>query len=455
MASESRPGEPASELIPGAPAPPAPADLAPIEESRRSLTMDALRGFAVLGILAMNIPGFAFPSLDFLDPREGGITGWDGVVYLFNRLVFDLKMQSIFSMLFGAGLVVLTGRAAAAMRSPLPIFLRRVAVLAIFGLLHGYFLWYGDILWTYAVCGLLIYPLRKLRARWLLLIGVSLFVFGAVVLTGMGAGLWYIRDQADRAEALVQAGGTPTAQQQEFVKAWHEARADFQPSEEKRRFEAEVHHGSYTDIVRYRAPSALAFQIGFPFWSFSLFRFTGYMLIGIALMRLGVFRGGLSSRAYALMAAVGYLIGMPVVYCGFEQARAHDFDIVFTFLTGWQWNYIGSAFVAFGHIGALMLLFRSRVGTPITRALAAAGRLALTNYLTQSLLCNVIFFGWGFDLWNRCSRTEVELIAGGIWALQIAWSIAWLRFFRHGPFEWLWRSLTYGASPPMRRDRSH
>lgn len=434
----------------GAPTGPA---LRPIGEAERAPVMDALRGFAVLGILAMNIPGFAFPEHDFWDPRVGGFTGLDRAAWYVNRLVFDMKMQSLFSMLFGAGLVVLGERAAAAGRSLTPLFFRRLGILALMGLLHAYLLWYGDILWTYAVCGALVYPLRRLRTRWLLAIGIALFLIGAVSASAFGGLFWLVRDQADRAEAIIQSGGTPGPMQEEMLKAWQQMRADFVPDAERLAREAAAHRGGFLDIVRYRAPGALAFQLQI-FFMFSLWRFAGYMLIGIALMRRGVFSGRLPPRAYALMAILGYAIGLPIVWLGARQAEAHGFDFVMTWLTGWQWNYVGSAFVAFGHVGALTLVFRSGAFAWLMRALAAAGRLALTNYLTQSLLCNLVFFGWALGCWNRLSRLEVACVTIGIWALQIAWSLAWLSRFRLGPLEWLWRGLTYGAWPPMRRDRA-
>lgn len=429
--------------------------MTPVAPAQRSQVMDALRGFAVLGILAMNIPGFAFREMDFFDPRSpqgGGIDGFDGVVYLINRLVFDLKMQSLFSMLFGAGLVVLGSRARDAGRSLTPIFLRRIGLLALMGILHAYLLWFGDILWTYAVCGLLIYPLRHLRTRWLLVLGVLVFLIGAASSSITGGMFWMLDYKAGLAEAKLQEGGEPPEHQREMLTVWKEIRQDFMGDAESMAKEEAAHRGGFVDVVSYRAPGAFQFQIGIPFWTFSIWRFSGYMLLGIALMRMGVFSGGLSNRAYGLMAAIGYAVGLPIVYAGLQQAKANDFDFVMSFLTGWQWNYLGSVFVAFGHIGALTLLFKSAapVLRAVTHGLACAGRMALTNYLSQSLICAAIFFGWGLGYWNRLSRTEVMGVVLLIWALQITWSMWWLGRYRYGPMEWLWRTLSYGRQPEMR-----
>lgn len=423
--------------------------LAPIPASQRVAVLDALRGFAVLGILAMNIPGFSHTEADFWDPRAVGFEGTDRAVWLFNRLIFDMKMQSLFSMLFGAGLVVLGERAAAAGRSLGPFFYRRVGVLALFGLLHGYLIWYGDILWTYAVCGALIYPLRRLPTGWLLTLGAAVFLFGMATTSGLGAAMAYLRDQAQHARLIIDGGGTPNEFQRGMLDEWNALVEEFVPGPEGQAREADAMRGGYIGYVRHRAPGALEFQIGIPFWIFSLWRFSGYMLIGVACMRLGVFAGRLRDRAYALMAAVGYGIGVPLTVYGTIDAIDHSFDFVRTFITAWQWNYPASAFVAFGHVGALMLLFRSPVAAWIVRPLAAVGRLALTNYLSQSVLAGAIFCGWGLGLWNGLSRSEVALVVVGLWAAQIAWSMLWLRWFRIGPAEWVWRSLTYGRVQPM------
>lgn len=424
--------------------------LTPIQSHERSMVLDGLRGFAVLGILAMNIGGFALPEADFFNPRTGGLEGVDGAVWWFQRLVFDMKMQSLFSMLFGAGLVVLSVRARRAGRSSGAIFYRRVAVLAVMGILHAYLLWYGDILWTYAVCGALIYPLHRLSNIWLAILGSMLFLIGAIASSGVGAAMWFLRDAAESAQAVIDSGGTPSEFQSEMLTGWKEMSADFNPGADAIEKELAAHRGSFLDTMMFRAPGALEFQIGIPFWMFSIWRFSGYMLMGVALMRSGVFTGGLSSRTYAWMMALGYAIGFPIVIAGGVQAWNSGFDFILTFLTGWQWNYLGSIFVALGHVGALMLLFRSPAMDWILRPLAATGRMALTNYLSQSLLCAFIFFGWGLGMWGRLTRAEVAGVVVLIWSLQIAWSVWWLARFRMGPMEWVWRWLTYGEKPAMR-----
>ncbi|MBL8744787.1 MAG: DUF418 domain-containing protein [Phycisphaerae bacterium] len=424
--------------------------LAPLPASERSIVMDALRGFAVLGILAMNIPGFALPEADFFDPRVGGYEGADRAVWWFERLAIEMKMQSIFSMLFGAGLVVLSERAARSGRSLAGLFYRRVTILAAMGLLHAYLLWHGDILWTYAVCGALIYPLRRLPNSWLLTLGILLFIIGALASSGVGAAIWFVRSNAESAQSLLDSGGVPDNLGKEMIETWHSMREDFAPTPEQLDAEARGNLGSFADVVAQRAETAFSLQLGIPFWMFSIWRFSGYMLVGIALMRWGVFSGALSSRAYAWMMAVGYVIGFPIVYFGARWSETTGFDFVFTFLTMWQGNYVGSAFVALGHIGALILLFRSPATGWIVRPLAATGRMALTNYLTQSLICALIFFGWGFGQWGRLTRTELAGVVVGIWTVQILWSMWWLARFRFGPMEWLWRTLTYGRAPEMR-----
>jgi uncharacterized protein len=425
-------------------APTAPT-LAPISPAERSPIMDGIRGFAVLGILAMNIPEFALPEANFFNPLVGGHDGTDRAVWWFSRLVFDMKMQSLFSMLFGAGLVVLGSRALRAGRSLTPLFYRRVALLAAMGILHGYLLWYGDILWTYALIGALIYPLRRLPTAWMLALGLALFLLGAILTSGLGGAMWWMRDQATQAQSILDAGGTPQGLRAEMLDTWKEINSDFHPTPEILAEEEAAIRGSFLDVALHRAPATLELQIGPPFWIISLWRFSGYMLLGLACMRLGVFTGALKDSAYAAMLILGYGVGLPIVALGALRAEAHSFDFVDTFLTGFDFNYFASLFVAFGHVGALTLLFKSPATAWILPGLAAVGRMALTNYLTQSLLCAAFFNGWGLDQWNRLSKTEIAAVVIAIWTLQIIWSILWLRHFRLGPMEYLWRRLTYGS----------
>ena len=178
--------------------------------------------------------------------------------------------------------------------------------------------------------------------------------------------------------------------------------------------------------------------------------FLGIMLWGVCLMQWGVLSGLRSRRFYLNLMVGGYLIGLPIVMFGAYDIISHDFDLIRALKFSSHFNEIGCIAVALGHIGLVMAICKSGWFPRIIHSLAAAGRLALTNYLLQSVICATIFHGWGFGRFGHLSRLSLFGVVGAIWVLQLVTSPLWLRNFRYGPAEWLWRSLTYGNRQPMR-----
>jgi len=433
------------------PQPPKPAT--PILAAERIIPIDVLRGVALLGILVMNIPWFAWAPSAFFNPtKAGGFEGADYAVWFGSHLIFDMKMMTLFSMLFGAGMLVFSDRAIAAGRSAAGLYYRRLLWLLLFGLLHAYLLWSGDILYTYALCGALLYPLRRVYPWILATIGIVLLVIGMGIATAQGIFFDIAREAAQQADVAIARGETPTDFQQDMLEAWPEIQKGFEPDEETAAKEHAAYLGSYWDLFKFRVWENIFMQTGL-FLAMMVWRGTGVMLLGMALMKWGVLSGRRSLRFYGTLLAIGYGIGFPMVYFGGKQLEAHDFDFVYMFRQDCHFNYVGSIFVALGHIGLLMLICKTGVLRAITNALAAVGRMALTNYLTHSLVLSIIFFGWGFGLWGSMRRVETLWVIGGIWAFQLIMSPIWLKTFRFGPAEWLWRSLTYWKPQPMlRRD---
>ena len=148
------------------------------------------------------------------------------------------------------------------------------------------------------------------------------------------------------------------------------------------------------------------------------------------------------------MVVLGYAMGFPLIWIGARKIVAQDFDFVYFFRYGWNFNYLGSLFVALGHVGLVMLLCRIGALARLMRALAAVGQMAFTNYLMQSIICTLVFYGYGFGLWGSLSRFELIGVVLAVWAAQIIWSPLWLRVFRYGPLEWLWRCLLYTSPSP-------
>jgi uncharacterized protein len=421
-----------------------PASLPPVSAGERVAAIDVLRGFALLGILAVNIWSFALPSAVFYDPSAaGGFTGWNFAAWLVSHVLFEQKMMSIFSMLFGAGLVILTARADARGLPLTRIYYRRILWLLVFGLVHAYALWEGDILVAYALCGLALYPLRRLAPARQAALGLGVFLLAVPISAGSGLLLqWGLR--AD--EHSPAAGGWRRVVQRQVGQAAEEILATATP--EGMQEEIDTARGSYAELFRARAAENLWLEtVEFIIWAGP--RAGGLMLLGMALMKLGVFTGALPTRVYAALAISGYGLGLPVVAYGVSDMMRHDFDIFYTLIWGGQFNYVGSLFVALGHVGVVMLLVRAGWLPALTSRLAAVGRMALTNYLLQTVICTALFDGWGLGLFARLDRVQLVGVVAAVWAFQLAVSPLWLRAFRFGPAEWLWRSLTYRRRQPF------
>ena len=423
---------------------------APVTSSDRLVPIDVLRGFALCGILTMNILSLGLPGTARLNPNvAGGFNGVNYVAWLVGFFLFDEKMITIFSMLFGAGLVLMADRTNQQGKSSTILYYRRVGILLFIGLIHAYLIWDGDILVAYALCGMLAYPLRKLSPRNLVVVGV-LFTLPSVPLTAAVAGLFQsFRDASVRVLAAEQNGQPISDRDKELAAAWNGIRKAFHPTtREVSETIKENRESSYWSLVVKNAPQAFGVQTTI-FGSSFIWTVTGRMLIGMALMKLGVFSATGSLRFYWLLAFFGYGLGWPIVAFAANRLIQNDFDVVTLFLSCFQINFFGSLLVALGHIAVVMLVCKTDWFPWLTCRLAAVGRMALTNYLMQSLLCTIFFNGYGFGFYGSFDRVRLYGIVVAVWSLQLWYSPLWLRYFRFGPVEWLWRSMTYGIIQPI------
>lgn len=433
----------------------APAEPAPVESMARLDAVDALRGVALLGILAMNIVGFAWPGPVYSSPTAApGYTWADLALWMVNHVVFDEKMMTIFSMLFGAGLVLMADRADARGARLGRVYYRRIAVLLLIGLIHAYLIWEGDILVAYATAGLFLYPFRRRSATTLIVLGVLLLAMAVPTwLVGRRA-IGYLEEKSRAAEARVAAGEEPTGAETRAQELWKDLVEETDETPEDFAKAVRIHRGGYGGIVAERAPELLlehtaGFALGF-WWMVG-----GRMLLGMGLMKLGVFSAARSDGFYRRLALFGYGLGLPLIvsdvaiawYYGFFAGRP------LAYFTGGWWLIpaASSPLMALGHVAVVMLLYRSGAVPRLMRRLAAVGRTALTNYLMTSIVCTTLFYGYGFGLYARFHRPALWLVVLAIWAIQLAVSRPWLEHFRFGPAEWAWRSLTYGRAQPFVR----
>ncbi len=398
---------------------------APTPQSARITSLDTLRGVALLGILIMNIQAFAMPRAAYGNPTAfGDLSGPNLWVWLLSHILAEQKFISIFSMLFGAGIVLMASRAEDGGR-PAALHRRRMGWLILLGLLHAHLLWFGDILYSYGLCGLLAYLFRRQSPARLVVTAVGFLAVSSALLLLLGSSLQ----------------DAPPA-------ALTELERDWKPPAPAIAGEIAAYRGGWLDQLPVRSTDAFNLQTqGFLF--FTLWKVLGLMLLGMALFKLGVFSAARSTGFYLGLIALGVLVGVPVIAYGVGQNFASGWDVRYSPFFGSQPNYWASILVALAWVGVVMLACKAHRLAPATRALAAVGRMALSNYILQTLVCTTIFYGHGLGLFGQIDRLGQIGIVVAVWALELALSPLWLRHFPFGPLEWLWRSLTYWSLQPM------
>lgn len=429
--------------------------LSPVTAHERVGSVDVVRGFALLGILAMNITAFALPTAAYtsanasgLDPYIGPFAGANKVVWQITHLLFAEKMMGIFSMLFGAGLILMDSRrsdAADSGRSGFAgIYYRRLAVLLGFGIIHAFVIWYGDILLSYALCGTLLYPMRRLAPRWLILLAIAFLSIGTLINMGFGGMLTWMEKTAMMAQEKLAAGETLKPEEKQMLDVWTGPGGPTSSmSPAAIAAEVDAHRGSALASLQQNVKNAF-FLVLFLFPVWTLWKGTGLMLLGMALVKLGYFKKEMPARTIGMVMAGGYLIGLPMCLYSGEDLISSQFNMGRMFLVGGPLNWWGSVGVALGHLSLVLLIIRMGILGWLTRSLAAVGRMALTNYLMHSIVMTFIFYGWGLGMFAKFDRVELLAFVGGMWVLQLILSPLWFTRFQFGPAEWLWRTLTYG-----------
>ena len=399
-----------------------------VKPSTRITTIDVIRGVAVLGILLLNVQSFAMPFEAYTNPTAyGDLEGLNYWVWYFTALLGDQKFMTIFSMLFGAGLILFTDRLEQTGRPAVALHCRRMGWLVLIGMLHAYLIWYGDILATYAICGLVVIWLRKLASMWLLLISITLLIIPSLIFLSMGGMLLMVPEDQMPPELLAMMDPVKSISQQ-----------------------LEAYSGTYAGQFEHRIPAALMVQTFF-LVIFSFGRVCGLMLLGMVCYRKGLFSGTCSVSTYAWLLAIGILFGIPIVWWGIEARWAVGWEYIRAELLLSQFNYWGSILMAFGWIALTALFVKSGILGFFRHSLSCVGRMALSNYLIQSLVCTFVFYGHGLGYFGEMERTSQFLLVLIVSAAQLVWSPLWLSWFRFGPFEWAWRCLTYWSLQPIRK----
>jgi uncharacterized protein len=409
------------------------------EPPNRIATLDLLRGVAVMGILSVNVIGFAMPDPAYLNPAAyGGATGANLVTWLLNFILIDHKMRGLFSMLFGASMLLVIERAEAAGRSAAVVHYSRMAWLLVFGLAHFYLIWSGDILTTYALVGMAAFAFRKAPVPRLIAAAIVFFLLDTAIMA-------MLTQSYAAGEAAAAAPGA-TAR---TLATWQETASDLLPLQPQAlAANLALYRGAYGGILHARLTDG-ALQ---PLLNLILVGpdTLGLMLLGMAGFRSGFLTGGWDRRLYARIAWAGLGVG----------AAAHAAIAWWTIRSGFSatvvfadYILISTPFRLIMTIGyAALIVLLGRGGGALVGRIAAAGRAAFTNYLVTSLVASTLFYGYGLGLYGRLDRFHAWLIVPLVWLAILGWSKPWLDRFRYGPFEWLWRSLARGALQPMRKD---
>jgi uncharacterized protein len=427
--------------------------LDPVREQQRIFSIDVLRGVALLGILLMNIVGMALPDPAYWDPSGyGGDTGWNLRVFFACNLLIEGTMRSIFSMLFGAGVILFTARkeTEGAGLELANAWYRRTIWLIIFGLIHAYILvWPGEILYAYGIVGMFLFPVRHASAR--KLIGFSLFVFLVIAFLNVHEA-WKARElhgQALVALELREAGDSLTFKQQEDLDGWNSLVEEYKPSAESKERTVKDMRSGYIAAVKAMAPLTQWLQTGW-FFRHGFMDVLSMMLLGMGLLKLGIFQGDRSWRVYAMFVLIGYGVGIPVNWHETTTYIAGDFSVLAYYKTQQTYD-LGRIFTTMGHVGLVMLFMKIPFLGLLKRSLAAVGRMALTNYILHTVIATITFVI--FRQFGQWERYQLYFLVLGIWIFQMVVSPVWLHYFRFGPLEWLWRWLTYGRKPVFRKQR--
>ena len=389
----------------------------PIDLKNRIHSLDLLRGFAVLGILIMNITSFSQISMAYMNPTIGaGLEGYNQYFHAFNYIFADTRFMSIFSMLFGAGVVLFTQRIEAKGKRVAALHYKRMFWLLLFGLIHAYFIWVGDILVTYAICGSLVFFFRKKSIRTLFIMAVILFLI-PISLKFMT----YYGMPADALESTF---------------------AFFHPSAEQIASQTQAMRGSYLEQMPLRVEDAIQIQT-LVFMIEMFWRASAMMLLGMILYRKGILSAEKSTAYYKKLMWVGFVPGLILSGIGLSQVYASEWNAAYVMNIGANYKFVSGLFMALGYIGLVIWCYKKGIFKKFQNRLRATGRMAFTNYIGMSVICTLLFNGHGLGLFGTLDSLQQFLIVISVWVLILIISPLVLKNYRLGPLEWLWRKLTY------------
>ena len=420
------------------------------KEINRIESLDVLRGFALLGILLLNILVFGIGSATFLYPGIyiSPVGGIDSMVWAFIELTSEGAMRTLFSILFGAGILLFIAGPTAKSGW---LHYRRNFWLLVFGLIDLYILlWPGDILVTYAISGFILWFIRNWKVRSLLILATFLITIGSLQNFALKSSLEIARDAAEAMQISLNKGEEVSEETAAWAQGWIEFENSYQIEKDNIQNEIKNKTSSYSTAFNHNIAEANE-VIFFTMPFFSLLDALMMMVVGMALFKLGILDGGREVRFYIKMMCISFLIGICINAYEVWLMINSSMSIIETNPYLRFTYHFGRLFMGLGYLGLIILFIKIRKLESLRFRLACVGRMALTNYLMHSLIALFIFSGAGLGLLGKLSWSQVYLVVPLIWALQLFISPLWLKYFYFGPIEWLWRLLTYAEIPKMVR----
>ena len=432
---------------------------APVSQQERIVILDSLRGFAILGILLMKIPSFGLPAPVGHDPSV--LNEW-GTIDFKTWFVVDWipegTQRAIFSMLFGAGILLFIGGKEKRLDGMMPAdyFFRRQLWLIVFSLFDVFILlWPGDILLDYACLGMIMFAFRNLPPKKLLIGAAFCFIF---MLARENRDLYHDKETIHVGEMIAKIDTTKTKLtlvQKDQLSAMQDFKERNSTEKKQKRMEKniELNTGSYKVLYEYRTNRYLDQLVQYLF--FSPWDVLLFMFIGMAFFKMGILTGQAPTKTYLWMTVIGLSVGLAVSYFRLQQQVDAKFNwYVYTKQVWFSMYELSRTFRAIGILGFIMLLYKSGWFKWLFVLFRPVGQMAFTNYLMQSLMCGLFFYGIGFGMYGKLDRHEIYYVVGAVWVIQIIYSNIWLHYFRFGPMEWCWRSLTYWKKQPFRKNNS-
>ncbi|MBL7865833.1 MAG: DUF418 domain-containing protein [Cyclobacteriaceae bacterium] len=433
----------------------------PVSQSSRIIALDVLRGVALLGILLMNIPGFSMAeySTEAFKSNPNDLNFWvRGVV----NTVFEGKMRALFSAIFGAGIILFTINKERGGESATALFYRRMAWLVVFGLIHSHILlWAGEILYYYGVIGMIAFIFRKMKPVYLVM------AIPLVAIVEFVANTIFFQDIREKRIAYVEAMGAQknnqelTVEQTKALAEWRDIEVSLIPNKEDAAEHTRLMKGDYASVASY--VRRISWDGQTTYLIYGLWDPLALMLLGIALFKWGFLTLEWTRSQYIKTIIIGYGLGFPLslwyFYYNYHTFPTLEASLNHIEVTPIEWmNLIYPTqriLLMMGHAALVLVFIQSHWVPWLLDRLRAVGQMAFTNYIVHTVICTLIFFGYGLNYYAELEYYQIYFVVAAIWILQILYSKPWLNRYLFGPLEWLWRSLTYWKIQPMRREKTN